>query len=41
VVLRNLRLGDSRADVRLHRHGADVTVNVLTRTGSARVLMLK
>lgn len=41
VVIRNLRLGTSRADVRLHRYGSDVTVNVLGRQGSARILIAK
>ena len=34
VVIRNLRLGGSRVDVRLHRYGQDVTVNVLSREGT-------
>jgi glycogen debranching enzyme len=41
LVIRNLRLGASCADVRLHRYGADVTVNVLARSGEARILVLK
>ena len=41
VVIRNLRLGPSRVDVRLHRYGADVTANVLAREGSLRVAVLK
>jgi glycogen debranching enzyme len=41
VVIRNLRLGDSRADVRLHRYGSDVTVNVLHREGAARIVVSK
>jgi glycogen debranching enzyme len=41
IVIRNLRLGDARVDVRLHRYGDDVTANVLGRQGSARVLVLK
>ena len=40
-VIRNLRLGSSRADVRLHRYGSDVTVNVLARDGTARILVSK
>jgi hypothetical protein len=39
VTLRGLRLGGSRLDLRLNRHGADVTVNVLARDGDARVLL--
>ena len=37
VTIRGLRLDGSRADVRLQRQGADVTVSVLTRTGSAKI----
>ena len=38
VRIRGLTLGDSRVDVLLRRHNNDVTVNVLARTGSARVV---
>jgi glycogen debranching enzyme len=31
LVIRGLRLGSSSADVRLHRHGSDVAMNVLAR----------
>jgi glycogen debranching enzyme len=41
IVIRNLRLGASRADVRLHRYGHDVTANVLARDGSARIQISK
>src|SRR5215213_3105852 len=41
IIIRNLRLGSSRADVRLHRYGSDVTVNVLTRDGTARIQISK
>jgi len=41
LVIRNLRLGSSCVDVRLHRYGQDVTVNVLSREGSVRVALLK
>jgi glycogen debranching enzyme len=41
VVIRGLRLGNSRIDVRLHRYGDDVTANVLARHGSARLIILK
>ena len=41
VIIRNLRLGRSRIDVRLHRHDGDVTANVLSRQGSAKLLILK
>jgi glycogen debranching enzyme len=41
VILRGLRLDSSRLDLRLHRHGRDVTVNVLDRRGAARVTLSK
>ncbi|WP_298952612.1 amylo-alpha-1,6-glucosidase [uncultured Methylobacterium sp.] len=41
VLIRNLKLGGSRVDLLLHRHGADVTVNVLKRRGDAQVVLLK
>jgi glycogen debranching enzyme len=41
VIIRNLRLGSSEIDVRLHRYGSDVTANILRRTGSAKVLIFK
>lgn len=41
VVIRNLRLGSSRADVRLHRYGRDVSANVLARHGTSKILILK
>ncbi len=41
VTLRNLRLGPSRLDVKLSRHGADVTINVLDRHGPAKVVVMK
>ncbi|GJD96797.1 amylo-alpha-1,6-glucosidase [Methylobacterium iners] len=37
----NLKLGDSRLDLRLQRYGEDVTVNVLKRKGDAQVSLLK
>jgi glycogen debranching enzyme len=39
VTLQGLRLGGSRLDLRLNRHGADVTINVLAREGDARVVL--
>ena len=39
VVLRNLRLGTSRMDVRLHRFGSDVTASVLSRSGDASLVL--
>ena len=41
VVIRNLRLGTSRMDVRLHRYGGDVTANVLSRDGTAGLALIK
>ena len=41
VILRGLRLGSSRVDVRLQRAGADVTVSILARQGDARVTSSK
>ena len=37
VVIRNLRVGNSRFDVMLRRYGADVSVNILDRQGDGRV----
>jgi len=39
VHIRGLTLGDSHVDVLLRRHNRDVAVNVLARTGSARVIV--
>jgi len=41
VILRGLRLGSSRLDARLHRHGSDVAVNILDRRGDTRLLLAK
>ena len=41
VVIRNLQLGDTRADIRVHRYGSDVTASVLSRQGSAKIAILK
>ena len=41
VELFNLKLGPSRVDIRLHRHGSDVTVSVTRRTGDVQISMLK
>jgi glycogen debranching enzyme len=41
VVLRNIRLGASRMNVRLHRYGHDMTANVLSRSGTAGLVLLK
>ena len=41
VTIRGLRVGRSRADVRLCRDGDDVTVTVLNREGSVRIVEVK
>ena len=41
LILRGLRLGDARADVRLRRDGDDITVSVLSRQGDARIVQTK
>ncbi|TXM94150.1 amylo-alpha-1,6-glucosidase [Methylobacterium sp. WL116] len=41
VSLYNVRLGDSRVDLRFQRHGSDVTVSVTRRLGDAQVAVLK
>jgi glycogen debranching enzyme len=41
VIIRDLRLDSSRVDVRLHRYGPDVTMNVLSREGGAHILVTK
>jgi glycogen debranching enzyme len=41
VCLKRLRLGENTADIRLQRHGGDVAVNVLHRTGDMRIIVVK
>ncbi|MBX9932402.1 MAG: amylo-alpha-1,6-glucosidase [Methylobacterium sp.] len=41
VSIFNLKLGESRIDLRLQRYGDDVTVNVLRRKGDAQVSVVK
>ena len=41
VTLNQLSLGNSRLDLRLHRHGRDVTLNLLRRQGDAKVMLVK
>ncbi|UMY17699.1 amylo-alpha-1,6-glucosidase [Methylobacterium organophilum] len=41
VHLFNLKLGESRADLRLHRHDDDVTVAVTRRVGDVQISLLK
>ncbi|UFZ07010.1 amylo-alpha-1,6-glucosidase [Bradyrhizobium ontarionense] len=40
VVLRDLRLGSSAIDLRIHRHGEDVSIEVLRRRGQIQVSMV-
>ncbi|MCH7711795.1 MAG: amylo-alpha-1,6-glucosidase, partial [Proteobacteria bacterium] len=37
VLIRSLRIGQSRMDIMLRRHGSDVTVNILEKEGEGRV----
>jgi glycogen debranching enzyme len=39
LCIRRLKLGDSEVDVELHRHEGNVAVNVLRRSGNARVVV--
>jgi glycogen debranching enzyme len=41
IVLRNVQLGSSQADFRMHRYGNDVATNVLFRKGNAKILIVK
>ena len=41
VTLNQLSLGKSRLDLKLHRHGRDVTLNLLSRQGDAKVMLVK
>jgi len=41
VIVRNLQLRDTTVDIRVHRYGRDVTANVLSRAGSAKIAILK
>lgn len=41
IVLYNLKLGDSRVDLRVHRHDDDVTVAVVRRKGDVALALLK
>jgi hypothetical protein len=36
-----LKLGETRVDIRLRSDGADVTVSILSRDGSARIVQTK
>jgi glycogen debranching enzyme len=39
--IRGLQLGSSRLHVRVHRHGTDVTANIISREGDASVVLVK
>ena len=41
VDLSNLSLRDSRVDLKFHRHGPDVTLNLLSKRGEAKVMLVK
>jgi glycogen debranching enzyme len=41
IVIRNVRLGTSQVDIRIHRYGDDVTANVLARHGTVKVVISK
>ena len=41
LTIRNLRLGETRTDIRLRRDGDDVTVSVLSREGTVRIVQTK
>ena len=41
LTIRGLKLGETRVDIRLRSDGADVTVSILSRDGSARIVQTK
>ncbi|MHB8884844.1 MAG: amylo-alpha-1,6-glucosidase [Methylovirgula sp.] len=41
LTIRGLQLGNTRTDIRLRRDGDDVTVSVLSREGTARIVQIK
>jgi hypothetical protein len=41
VTIRGLRVGSGSVDLRFHRHATDVGTNVLARTGSVEVIVVK
>ena len=41
VAITHLRLGESRVKLRLHRHDGDVSLNLLDRSGDAKVMLVK
>jgi len=41
LIIRNLRLGETRVDLGFHRVAQDVAVRLLARDGTANVIVLK
>ena len=41
IEIANLRVGEAELDVVLHRHGADVGIDLLRRSGKVEVLIVK
>jgi glycogen debranching enzyme len=41
LTIGNLRLGNSRVDLHLHRYANDVTVSITGRVGDAKVILVK
>ena len=41
VVFRDIHLGESRVDLRMHRYGTDVSMTVLSRRGTAKIIVAK
>ena len=41
VTINHLSFGNSRIDLKLQRHGSDVTLNLLRRRGDAKVMLVK
>ena len=41
IWIRNLRVGDARIDLRLHRYPDDVGINVLSKRGDVEVALVK
>ena len=41
VVLKNLSLGNSRINLKLQRHGLDVTLNLLKKWGDTKIMLVK
>jgi hypothetical protein len=41
IVIKGLTVGNAALDLRITRHGTDVSINVLRKTGRASVVLLK